>query len=96
MHCDSYLLLSLQIKTLPEFPATYSTLYLPLQALQQENLPKIEPISKQFKLLMKVMEPSHEEQGKIIIVNSLFCSKGGPWPVLIGNGEQYSPRHSSH
>ncbi len=37
---------------------------LPIQALQQENLPKIEPICKQFKLLMKVMEPSHEEQGK--------------------------------
>ena len=35
-----------------------------MQALQRENLPKIEPISKQLKLLMKVMEPSHEVQGE--------------------------------
>ena len=34
-----------------------------LQALVHENLPKIEPITQQFKLLMKVMESSHEEQG---------------------------------
>lgn len=31
-----------------------------------ENLPKIEPITQQFKLLIKVMESSHEEQGKVL------------------------------
>ena len=35
-----------------------------MQALHQESLPKIEPISKQFELLMKVnvMESCQEEQ----------------------------------
>ena len=36
-----------------------------MQALKHENLPKIEPITKQFKLLMKVTESSHEEQGNV-------------------------------
>ena len=39
-----------------------------MQALQQENLPKIEPITKQFKLLMKVQTESsqHEEPGMFL------------------------------
>ena len=36
-----------------------------MQALQQENLPKIEPITKQFKLLKKVAESS-QEQGMLV------------------------------
>ena len=37
-----------------------------MQALQQENLPKIEPITKQFKLLMRVAESSQEQQGILV------------------------------
>ena len=53
-----------------------------LQALVHESLPKIEVITQQFKLLMKVMESFHEEQGIMCCLQSLM---GHLWSLICVN-----------